>query len=99
MSHFDKIILQVQVFRGNTNWGKVTDMRKDAFMVSQEDNVLVVHIIWGLKEQDRSDCHMTDYRCKGRTVFDDSFDMNLPPCQSALLVCFTIILKNNESTV
>ena len=82
------MILQVELFRGNTNWGKALDMRKNAYMASQEDKVLVVHIIWGLKEQDRSDCHMTDYECKGRTVFDDTFDMNLPPCQTALMVRF-----------
>lgn len=76
------------MFGENTNWGKVADMRKSAFLPSQEDNVLAVHIIWGLKEQDRSDCHMTDYKCKGRTVFDNSFDMNPPPCQTALLVSF-----------
>jgi hypothetical protein len=53
---------------------------------SQEDFVVVVTIIWGLKEQDRGECHHTDYKCKGKTVFDRSFDMNPPPCQTAMLV-------------
>ena len=79
-------VAKTQVFGPNTNWGKVTDLRKNAFKPSQEDDVIVVHIIWGLKEQDRSDCHITDFKCRGRTVFDESFDMNLPPCQTALLV-------------
>ena len=69
-------------------------MRKSAFLASQEDNVVVVHIIWGLKEQDRSDCHMTDLKCNGRTVFDDSFDVNPPPCQTALLVRFVIRIRH-----
>ena len=59
---------------------------KDAFRPSQEDQVVIVHIIWGLNEQDRSSCHHTDYKCKGKTVFDRSFDMNPPPCQNVMLV-------------
>ena len=61
-------------------------MGKNAFLPSQEDRVVVVHIIWGLKEQDRSGCHHTDPKCKGKTVFDNSFDLNPPPCQNAMLV-------------
>ena len=47
---------------------------------------MVVNIIWGLKEQDRRECHHTDFKCKGKTVFDRSFDMNTPPCQTEMLV-------------
>ena len=62
------------------------DLRQNGFRPSQEDNVIVIHIIWGLKEQDRSECHHTDFKCKGKTVLDKSFDLNLPPCQNAMLV-------------
>lgn len=80
------ILRQVDVWGSNTNWGKIKDLRNNAFLPSQEDNVVVVHIIWGLKEQDRSGCHHTDYKCKGKTVLDKSFDLNPPPCQNAMLV-------------
>jgi hypothetical protein len=49
---------------------------------------VVVSIIWGLKEQDRSECHHSDFKCKGKTVFDRSFDLNPPPCQTAMLVSY-----------
>ena len=62
------------------------DLNQDAFVKSQEDSVVVVTIMWGLKEQDRSECHHTDYKCKGKTVLDRSFDMNPPPCQEAMKV-------------
>ena len=78
--------MQVDIWGPNTNWGKIKDLRQNGFRPSQEDNVIVIHIIWGLKEQDRSECHHTDYKCKGKTVLDKSFDLNPPPCQNAMLV-------------
>ena len=51
-------------------------------------------MVWGLKHQDRRACHMTDFKCTGTTVFDDSFDMNPPPCQLAMLVSFHRIDHN-----
>lgn len=77
----------------NTNWEKISDLRQEAFLPSQEDNVVVVYIIWGLKEPDRSGCHRTDYKCKGKTVFDKSFDLNPPPCQKAMMVNDTVVFN------
>ena len=74
------------MWQPNTNWAQVDDLNRNAFARSQEDQVVVVHIIWGLKEQDRSSCHHTDFKCKGKTVWDTSFDLNPPPCQIAVLV-------------
>ena len=54
-------------------------------------NVIRVYTVWGLKEQDRSTCHHTDFRCKGRTVFDEEFDMNNQGCQQAVLVSCSIL--------
>ena len=76
---------QTKLWGPDTNWAKVDDLNQNAFVKSQEDNVVVVTIIWGLKEQDRSECHHTDYKCKGKTVLDRSFDMNPPPCQTAMM--------------
>ena len=50
-----------------------------------------VYLVWGLRLQDRRKCHFTDYKCKGETVFDDDFDMNLPECQTSLLVSTVIV--------
>ena len=59
-----------------------------AFKPSSEDNVINLYIVWGLKNQDRSECHFTDFNCKGETVLDRSFNLNPPPCQLAMLVRF-----------
>lgn len=77
---------QTKLWGPDTNWAKVDDLNENAFVKSQEDRVVVVTVVWGLKEQDRSACHHTDFKCKGKTVLDRSFDMNPPPCQSAMLV-------------
>ncbi|XP_028396305.1 protein dispatched homolog 3-like [Dendronephthya gigantea] len=76
---------QVDMWVPGTNWYEVKRLRESAFRPSEEDNIFAVHIIWGLKEQDRTNCHFTDYKCKGKTVFDTSFDLNPPPCQNAAL--------------
>ena len=74
------------MWRSDTNWAKYNVLNNNVFRSSQEDYVVVVNIIWGLKEQDRSECHHTDFKCKGNTVFDQSFDINPPPCQISMLV-------------
>ncbi|KAK3750726.1 hypothetical protein QZH41_017279 [Actinostola sp. cb2023] len=76
---------QVAVWGKGTNWYSIKELRRSAFKPSQEDKVIKVNLIWGLKPQNRDACHYTDYKCKGTTVFDESFDVNPPPCQMALL--------------
>lgn len=76
----------MDVWAPGTNWYNIKLLRRSAFRPSQEDNVVEVNIIWGLNKQDRSSCHFTDFKCKGRTVFDTSFDLNPKECQEALLV-------------
>lgn len=75
-----------------TNWYEIKRLRETAFQPSEEDKIVTVHVIWGLKEQDRSSCHFTDYKCKGKTVFDANFDINPLLCQNAVLVCFGLSL-------
>lgn len=92
---------QVEIWGSNTNWAKVKHLRRTAFSASQEDKVVKVYIIWGLMHQDRSDCHHSDFNCPGRTVFDTSFDMNLPPCQREVLVrkfVFSDSISTNKDT-
>jgi len=83
----------VDVWGPGTNWYIIKRLRRSAFRPSQEDDVVEVNIIWGLKKQDRSSCHFTDFKCKGLTVFDTSFDLNPTECQEALLE-FCQELKN-----
>lgn len=81
-----------------TNWHSVQRLNRNQFNPSSEDNVINLYIVWGLKNQDRSECHFTDYKCKGKTVLDRSFDMNPPPCQIAMLVrkhSLTLVKINN----
>ena len=68
-------------------------MKLKAFQETGEgNNVIRIYAVWGLKLQDRTKCHFTDYKCKGETVFDEEFDMNQPKCQEAVLVCLWITI-------
>lgn len=69
-----------------TNWYDVKRLRENAFNPSEEDKFVKVYVAWGLQNQDRSSCHFTDYKCAGKTVLDNGFDLSPPPCQIALLV-------------
>ena len=61
-------------------------MSLEDFLPSATDFSVRVYISWGLKEQDMSDCHKTDFKCAGDTVWDEGFDLNPAPAQMALLV-------------
>ena len=89
----------MDVWGRGTNWYDIKRLRRSAFRPSQEDEVVEVHIIWGLKKQDRSSCHFTDFKCKGRTVFDNSFDLNPSDCQVALLVSTLAVLPFRHSQI
>ena len=43
-------------------------------------------MVFGLKPQDRSDCHVSDALCSGETVWDENFDMNSPRVQQSFMV-------------
>ena len=79
-------MFKVKLWRVDTNWNKVRHIESNAFRRSQEDRVIIVHVIWGLQEQDRSECHHTDFKCKGKTVLDLEFDLNEQQCQRAMWV-------------
>ncbi|XP_002736516.1 protein dispatched homolog 1-like [Saccoglossus kowalevskii] len=75
----------VQIFKDGSNFIEFANRRRDSFKPSMNDRVSNVNIIWGLKNQDLSRCHHTDYECPGDTIWDDSFDLNPLPAQAALL--------------
>ena len=52
----------------------------------EESEFLDITIVWGLKKRDLSACHASDVKCIGTNVWDDAFDLNLPPAQIALKV-------------
>ena len=74
------------MFRDNHNYGVAQRLAQDAFVPSYDEEVVRVFVVLGMNPQDRSRCHKTDFLCKGETVWDDSFDLNPPPAQMALLV-------------
>ncbi|XP_074662875.1 protein dispatched homolog 1-like [Tubulanus polymorphus] len=76
---------QVKFMSETTNIGKALDRRSNAFKQVSTQNKVVVKIMWGLGFRDMSVCHKTDYKCKGNVVWDDTFDLNPPPVQMALL--------------
>lgn len=77
---------QVQVWPKGTNWYDMRQIKLKAFEETGEgSNVIRIYTVFGLKLQDRTNCHFTDYKCKGKTVFDEDFDMNAPGCQKAVL--------------
>ncbi|EDO46800.1 predicted protein [Nematostella vectensis] len=76
---------QIEIIGPGTNWYDVRILQNEAFPPSKEDRVVKVYIVWGLQTRDRSSCHFTDYKCTGSARFDESFDMNPPPCQTAML--------------
>ena len=84
----------MKLWRDDTNYGRANAQQKNSFKPSMEDEVIQVYMIWGLKKQDRSRCdpHSMDPVCRGRTVWDEGFDLNPAPAQVALRVSIVIIL-------
>ncbi|XP_028517341.1 uncharacterized protein LOC110247148 isoform X2 [Exaiptasia diaphana] len=76
---------QIDFMGPGSNWYDVRRLRDNSFNPSEEDQFFSVYVVWGLQNQDRSDCHFTDYKCAGNSVFDNSLDISNPPCQMALL--------------
>jgi hypothetical protein len=62
-------------------------------MENEKDYTIWLNIFWGLKEQDLSQCHFSDYKCEGYTVYDDSFNPNSPQAQLSLLVSSSLSVR------
>ncbi|CAL1540358.1 unnamed protein product [Lymnaea stagnalis] len=74
-----------QLYKNGNNYYEADQINNGAFKKSLDDKNVKVVVSFGLKEQDIEDCHKTDYKCKGTTVWDNSFDLNPKPSQLALL--------------
>ena len=67
-----------------SNTGQYLDHRANKFDTG--DLPLRVFIVFGLKNQDLSNCHRSDDLCFGKTVWDDGFDLNSAEAQQGFLV-------------
>ncbi|XP_055880253.1 protein dispatched homolog 3-like isoform X1 [Biomphalaria glabrata] len=88
---------KTQLYKNGHNYYESEQINNYAFKSSLDDKNIKVIIAFGLKNQDMSGCHKTDYKCKGKTVWDNSFDLNPKPAQLALLkLCERIRSTSNN---
>ena len=80
------IPFQPKIFRDTHQYGKARLHEQHSFIPSFDIEVMRVYIVWGMKAQDRSSCHRTDFECEGESVWDEGFDLNPAPAQMAMLV-------------
>ncbi|KAK2158902.1 hypothetical protein LSH36_162g08051 [Paralvinella palmiformis] len=89
---------EVKFLKDDTNIGKYLTKRNTAFSTVASSETLEIVIAWGLREQDLSECHHTDAKCTGKTVWDDTFNVNSPEAQEALLeFCRTLKTLPDET--
>ena len=69
-----------------SNFGAYLERREKAFMSVNQDRTSRVFVVWGLRMQSLSSCHQTNITCHGHTVWDDTFNMNPPDSQRAVVV-------------
>ncbi|ELT97356.1 hypothetical protein CAPTEDRAFT_185181 [Capitella teleta] len=70
----------------DSNMGKFLSWRANLFSFGGSSNDQVqVRLVWGLKNQDLSECHKSDPDCFGKTVWDEDFSLNTQESQDALL--------------
>ena len=80
------IFFQLQLYQDNHHYAKAKRAREYSMLVSTEDSLVQIHIVWGLKNKDRSDCHFSSIQCRGNNVYDETFDPNPVANQQALMV-------------
>ncbi|XP_069118440.1 protein dispatched homolog 1-like isoform X1 [Argopecten irradians] len=75
----------MQVWKDSHFYSLAIDAEQYSFHQSADENLVTVNILWGLKNKDRSDCHFSDIKCRGTTVYDDTFDPNPVANQQAIM--------------
>lgn len=88
----------LQLYREGHNYNEAAQLDYDAFENPLDDRNVKVMIMFGLKNQDRDSCHKSDFECKGKSVFDNAFDMNPKPAQIELMKLCDYI-KNLQGTI
>ena len=75
-----------KIWKPGTNWQDFSEFNSKKMKQSKESARVQVIIIWGVQNQDRSNCGgATDYKCDGVINWDDSFDLNPKPAQLEML--------------
>lgn len=75
----------IQYYQNRHQYNRAQRLQNYGFKPSAQDAVIQVHVVWGLKPQDMAGCDKSDIHCTGRTVWEDTFDLNPQRGQSALL--------------
>ncbi|ELU03862.1 hypothetical protein CAPTEDRAFT_209557 [Capitella teleta] len=76
---------QTKFLPDDSNAGKYLSWNTNLFSTSGDNtNNVQVYLIWGLKVQDISSCHKTDFECTGNTVWDSNFNLDSATTQQAL---------------
>ncbi|OWF55417.1 protein dispatched homolog 3-like [Mizuhopecten yessoensis] len=89
----------MQVWKDSHHYSKAIDAEQYDFYVSADENLVTVHILWGLKNKDRSNCHFSDITCVGDNVYDDSFDPNPVANQQAIMDFCSSLYSMSASTL
>ncbi|XP_064642212.1 uncharacterized protein LOC135496681 [Lineus longissimus] len=78
-----------KLYKPNHNYGKSMHYRVYGFRPTDIDRYIYMYFVWGVKGYDLSRCNLKDVwdieHCRGKTVFDDEFDMNRPGVQEAMM--------------
>ena len=80
--------LQPQFLKSDSNFGQYQSKRQTEFKPGNADNTMRILLVWGMKEQDVSDCHITAPDCWGENVWDNTFNLNETSVQEKLMVMY-----------
>ncbi|XP_076080756.1 protein dispatched homolog 1-like [Mytilus galloprovincialis] len=75
----------LQLFQDDHHYSKAVYAQEYTMLVSTADSLVQIHVVWGLKNKDRSHCHFSSIQCRGNNVYDDDFDPNTVANQQALM--------------
>ena len=76
------MLYQVEFLPSDTNFGAFI---QKSLLFSTTDSPQRIFIVFGLKQQDLSECHHSDSLCFGKTVYDDQFRMGEAEQQAVLV--------------
>lgn len=82
----NRYLLQLQIYKKSHFYSQALDKELYSFVENVEDNMVSIYIVWGISLKDRSDCHFSSIACRGKQVYDSSFDPNPEANQMALKV-------------
>ena len=87
-----QFVLQLKIWKETHHLSKGHRKEQDGFLDRPADSLVKIQVLWGLKENDRSECKASDIECDGKVVFDDDFDPNPVENQQALMVFMFIVV-------